>query len=147
MQLSACRMGAVPAASHDVQLVESPRQVWQVELHERHSPTPLSSARNWPTAHVDVHVPAEESKLAPATHEVHPVAVPSVHVAHEESHAVQVLLSLNLPVGQASTHLPSSSSGVPLEGQVRHAELCAPEQVEHELWQLEHVACDPTIST
>ena len=69
-----------------------------------------------------------------------PVAVPSVHVAHEASHARHVLLAFAyLPVGQLETHDPSSKRLVPLDGQVTHPLLAAVEQVAHDEWQVEHM--------
>lgn len=54
-------------------------------------------------------VPAPESNVAPAMHDVQPVDVASVQVAHVVSQAVHVLLpSAYLPLGQALTHEPSS---------------------------------------
>ena len=101
--------------AHEVQLVDSPRQVWHVELQLRHTPRPSVELTNWPMAQVDVHVPAPESKLTPETHDVQPVGLLSVHVAHEASQAVQVSsvnmlsisLSVNMPLGQAATQVPS----------------------------------------
>ena len=142
------RMGSEPAAAHEVQFVDSPRQVWHVALQERQTPSPTVAERNWPTAQTVVHVPALASCVAPATQEVQPEEVPSEHVAHVASHAVHVLLaSAYLPLGQLATHEPSSKLGVPLLGQVIHAALDTPEHVAHVAWQSVHVACAPTIST
>lgn len=142
-------MGVVPVCEHDVQLAALFRHVWHVELHAEHTPRPTIELKYWPTAHVAVHVPAPELKSAPATQPVQPLSLPSEHVAHDASHATQllVLASAYLPLGQLATHEESSRSGVPLLGHVRHAELCAAEQVSHDEWQLEHVACVPMSST
>jgi hypothetical protein len=99
-----CRIGAVEVEEHDVQLVEVPKHVWHVELHEWHTPRLPVVMTYCPTAHADEHVPAAESKLPPGMHEVQPVDVASVQEAHEASHATHVLLaSANLPRGQLAT--------------------------------------------
>ena len=102
-------MGSVPPASHEVQLVPSPRHVWHVALQLRHVPRPESVLRKLPSAHVDVHVPALSVNVAPAKHEVQSLDVRPVHVAHVASHASHVLLPLgNLLLGHVATHEPSS---------------------------------------
>ena len=109
MQSLLSRMGVVSASEHEVQFVDSPKHVAHVALHPKHTPSPEVEVRYWPTAHVEVHVPAMASKSAPSTHDVQPVAVPSEHVRHDASHALQVLLpSANSPLGQLATHEPSS---------------------------------------
>ena len=51
------------------------------------------------------------------------MAVPSVQVAHEASHARHVLLAFAyLPVGQLERHAPSEAKGVPVFGHERHEE-------------------------
>lgn len=93
----------------------------------------FDAMRYSPTAHVDVHVPALESNVAPSTHVVQPVALPSEQVAHEAWQLTHVLLaSANLFDGQESTHVLSSKSDVPLDGQVRHPSFAAPAHVSHD---------------
>ena len=86
--------------------------------------------------------------MAPATHEVQPLEVPSVHVAHDASQLVQVLFSsAYLLLGHDATHEPSSKYLVPLDGQVRHALEEAPLHVSQELWHEAHMPCPLTTST
>ena len=80
-----------------------------VELQLEHPSTPSVVVRNMLEGHVDVHVLAPASKVAPGTQEVQAAAPEPLQVAHEASHATHVLLaSANLPFGQALTHEPSS---------------------------------------
>ena len=107
--MDSCRIGSSPVEAHDVQLVELPRQVAHVELQLEQPGTPSVVRRNMLEGHVDVHVLAEASKVAPGTHVVHAVEPTPLQVAQEASHAVHVLLaSANLPFGHALTHEPSS---------------------------------------
>lgn len=105
------RMGTVSAWSHDVQLVDDAKHVWHVLLQLRHSPNPpaVSSIRYSPTAHVDVHVPATLSKVAPSTQAVQLVEPAPAHVRHELSQPTHVLFSFaNLPLGHVAMHAPAS---------------------------------------
>jgi len=87
-----------------------------------------------------VQVPVLTLKVPPGWHDVQPEAVPSVQLAHEGSHAWQVLLaSAYLLAGQDATHAPLSSYGVPLTGQDRQLVDDAPLQVAHDAWQERHV--------
>ena len=99
----------VSVCEHDVQFVDCPKHVWQVELQLRQEPAALLATRYCPTAQVDVHVPATELNVAPSTHDVQPVAVPSEQLAHEAWHPMHVLFaSENLLLGQLATHVLSS---------------------------------------
>ena len=112
---------------HDVQLVGSSKQLWQVLLQSRHTPSPSVVLRYFPVAHADVHVPASAVKVEPTTHERQPEEVPSLHVAQVASQALQVLLvSAYLLLGQLAKHAPSSEKGVPVSGQLRQEALEAP---------------------
>ena len=55
-------MGVVPIEEQLVQLVDSPKHVWQVELQLRQLPSPTSElVRNSPTGQEAVQVPATAS--------------------------------------------------------------------------------------
>ena len=114
-----------------MQLVLVPKHVWQVLLQLAQILVPSASElRKSPIAQTVVHVPALGLKEPPGRHEVHPAAVASLQVAHDESHWVHVLLaSANFPAGQLDTQEPSSAYLVPVAGQVRHDPLEAPLQV------------------
>ena len=133
-------MGSVLSSAHDVQLVAVPSHEAHVALQLTQVPRPLMVVRNCPRAHSEVHVPAPSSKEAPGKHEAQPVAVPSVHVAHEASHAAHAPFVAYLPLGQLALHAPSSKYGVPIDGHVRHEVLPPPVHVSHEPWQLVHFA-------
>lgn len=80
---------------------------------------------------------AEESNVAPGTHDEHPFAEPSTQVAHDGSHAVHVLFaSAYLPSGQLVAQDPSSKYFVPVAGHVKQLELAAPLHVSHDEWHV-----------
>ena len=90
-------------------------------------------------------MPAPLSKVAPERQAVQPVAVPSLHSSHEESHATQALFaSAYFPLGHADTHEPASKNGVPEAGQLTQSVLPGPPHVSHVESQARQAATDPT---
>ena len=88
-------------------MLAEPKHVAHVELHVAHVPSPSTSYL--PSAQVEVHVPATESKLPPGRQAVQPAAVASVHSAQLASHATQLELeSAKVLDGQAATHEPDA---------------------------------------
>ena len=114
-----------------MQFVEAPKHVRHVLLQLRHVPSPTAAlCRNCPLEQTVVQVPSAGSNVPPSTQDVQSFDVPPAHVAHEASHAWHVALaSVYLPLGHAVKHAPSSKYLVPLDGQVRHSALAAPEHV------------------
>lgn len=104
MHSSPWKIGTLESASHDVQLLAE-SHVLHVEVQALH--VWPSVCRNSPRAQTNVHEPALLSNVPPGRQEVHPVSVPSLHAAQEESHAAQAPpVSLYLPSGQLDTHVP-----------------------------------------
>ena len=81
MHSPSCRIGKTPLWSHDVQLDAVPRHDKHVELQSTHAPSPSIESRYLPNGQVEVHV-LSLARTAPAKQDEHPLAVPSVHVAH-----------------------------------------------------------------
>ena len=97
--------------------------VRHVELHVAQLLT-VVGMRYWPGSHTNVHVLAAESKTPPSSQEEQPALVPSMHVLHEGSHALQVesAPSVYLPEGQVETQKPASEYFVSEAGHSAHAD-------------------------
>ena len=133
------------STSQVTQLVSLAVQVRQVALHAAHVDV-VVLATYWPIGHTNVHVPAKASYSPPVLHEVQPLELPKMHVAHEASHATHELPDWNLPSGQLATHAPESRSGAEV-GQLTQLVEPAPEHSRHVAWHAVHVATDETTST
>lgn len=97
--------------SHEVQLEAVKSHEPQVALHAVHVTALPGFESYFLAGQTVVHVPASALKVAPGMQEVQLAASPALHVMHDESHAMHVVLRAPptyLPVGHDATHEPSS---------------------------------------
>ena len=118
-------------AEQDVQLVAAP---WQAP-HEAWHAVQVPLLSYWPAAQEEVQVPAPAENEAPEWQLRQLVLRPPSQAAQLSSQARQEPLLSYLPLGQLETHEPSSKSGVPVAGHVRHEKEPDEEHVSHEAWQ------------
>lgn len=144
------KMGSAPSEAHDVQLVDSPRQVWHVALQLSQVPAGLRLviSRNISLAQTVLHVPQHGSNVAPARQVVQSADDPAEQVAQDASQGLQAFATSSgkVPSGHAATQPPLREYLVPVLGQLRQDAVDPPEHVRHEGSHAMHLTCAPIFS-